>query len=149
MEEAGKGCVVWKRGMEMPEGRLSERKLGWKMKEIPTETPRLGKSWAGMGRPGGASARTRTTVNSGSARETATASESRSPLQTAGSSGSGSPLQTARCRALPPSNPPPSLRSSETLPSPQLRTLLSSAPLYLVSLLVLEPVSEPSSHTGF
>ena len=145
----------------MPEGRLSERKLGWKMKEIPTETPRLGKSWAGTGRPGGASARTRTTVNSGSARETATASESRSPLQTAGSSGSGSPLrtagssgsgsplQTARCRALPPSNPPPSLRSSETLPSPQLRTLLSSAPLYLVSLLVLEPVSEPSSHTGF
>lgn len=44
-----------KRKWKMQEGKLSERKLGWKMKEVPAKAPRLRRSRAqtGEGRPDG------------------------------------------------------------------------------------------------
>jgi len=126
--------------MEMPEGRLSERKLGWKMKEVTTEALRSGKSWAGAGerRAGGGLRQDEKPLLTPAQQE-----KLQQPR------GSRSLLQTAGCRALPHFYTPPTLLSVEALLSLQLKTLLSSAPLYLLSLLALEAVREPSSHTGF
>lgn len=137
MEEGGKGCVVWKRGMEMPGGRLSERKLGWKMKEVPTEAPRLGKSWAGTGETWWGLCQNQNHCELGLSKIDSNSLGVQKPP----------PDRRVQSPAPLPPSPKPALFRDSPVPTAQDSPLVSS-PVSGVPL-GLEPVSEPSSHTGF
>ena len=140
MEEGGKGCVAWKRGNGNARGETEREEVGvedegshYRGTEVGEELGwgRGAESW--WGPPSGP-------------KPLLTPAQQEKLQQPRGSR---SLLQTAGCRALPHFYTPPTLLSVEALLSLQLKTLLSSAPLYLLSLLALEAVREPSSHTGF